>query len=206
MIAAMKPLLIALAAFSLAMPALAALPAAKPSGITLGASLAYAKTIDDFSDKEEADWDLRIEDYPFFGEAGAWWDAPLGLENAAFILGLRAGMVSLIDTEAPDHQTHYRLSTIPAGLFARFEAGLFSLDLSSGIHRWSLDYQVGEENLDNTGLDLYASISPGVGTLLFGHVAVRTAAVFTYYAIPDIGNGVSANALTAGLLCALNLR
>lgn len=200
----MKRLLIVTAALFLVVPSLPALPG--PSGLTLGASLAYAKTIDDFSDKEEARWDLLIEDYPFFGEVGAWWDNALGLENAFLILGLRAGTANLIETESPDHLAHYNLSTIPAGLFARLEAGLFSLDLSGGFHRWSLDYQVGEANLDNTGLDLYASLSPGVGTLLFSHVAVRTAAVFTYYAIPDIGNGVSANALTAGLLCALNFR
>lgn len=204
MMASMKRLLIVTAALFMVVPSLRALPG--PSGLTLGASLAYAKTIDDFSDKEAADWDLQIEDYPFFGEAGLWWGRPLGLENGAFILGLRAGMVSLIETESPDHLTRYSLSTIPAGLFTRFEAGLFSLDLCGGIHRWNLEYQVVDTNLDNSGFDVFASLSPGAGTLLFGHVAVRTAAVFTYYAIPDIGNGVSANALTAGLLCALNLR
>lgn len=196
-------------AIALALGALSsvfALPA--PSGLTFGAELRYSQTQDDMADEREAKWDIELEYYPVTAEIGVQWDNPIPSApfETASILGIRAGAAGIVDTEAPDHSDHYRLSTLPFGAFTRLEGGYFYLDLGVGAHRWTLDYQVNGKNLDDSGFGLATSASAGVRAVLFRRLTVRTAGILSYYGIEDIGNGVPANSLTAGLVCGVNFR
>lgn len=189
-------------------PLLCATALAKPSGFTIGTELRYATTLDDMTAQREEKYDITLEDYPFFGEAGFLWRdlIPKASLDTSLIVGARAGVVKIVETESPDHDTKYALSTVPFGAFARLEGGIFYLDAGLGAHRWNLEYTVNGKSLDNTGYGLSASISSGVRAVLFDHVVARTAAVLSYYGITDIGTGVPANSLTAALVCGINLR
>lgn len=193
----------------LALLALASAAASETnSGFTFGAELRYATTLDDMSAQREAKWDINLENYPVTAEVGWQWDNPF--TNAPFetaaIVGIRSGYTGIADTEAPDHRDHYRLSSIPFGAYSRLEAGFLYVDLGIGAHRWSLDYEVNGTNLDNTGFGLATSVSAGVRAVLFRHLTFRTAGIISYYGIDDIGTGVSANSLTAGLVCGINFQ
>jgi len=204
MMVAMKRIVPTVALALCALASSFALPS--PTGITVGAELRYAQTQDDMTHEREAEWDVELEYYPVTAEIGVQWDDPLPAApfETAYIAGFRAGMAGIVDTEAPDRSVHYRLTTVPFGAFTRLEAGFLYLDLGVGAHRWSLDYEVNGVNLDNSGFGLATSVSAGFRAALFRHLTLRTAGIVTYYGIGDIGTGVSANSLAAGLVCAVN--
>lgn len=177
-------------------------------GFTFGAELRYANTLDDMDEQREAKWNVILEHYPVMAEMGLQWENPLAgaIVDTAFIAGIRAGSAGIAETEAPDRLSHYRLTTVPFGAFTRFEAGFLYLDLGAGGHRWSVDYDVNGEDMDESGFGLSASVSAGFRAVLFRRLTLRTAANVTYYGIADIGTGLPANTLTAGLVCGVNFR
>jgi len=179
----------------------------KPSGFTFGAELRYAQTIDDMTEQRAAKYDVNLEFYPFMAEVGVLWDRPIPASfDTTVVLGARAGIAPIVDTESPDHDTSFAITTLPFGAFTRLEAGFLYIDAGVGAHRWDLTYDVAGTNLDNSGFGLSTSFSVGFRALLVRHLTLRTAGVVNYYAINDIGTGISANSLTVGMVCGVNFR
>jgi hypothetical protein len=188
--------------------------------IALGGSLGYSLTIDASANSlKDKDYSVTLSAFPIQGEIG--WVSPFSSKEVPFkdaskTFGLRIGtqeVEAIVPSDtvkaSMDPWDEMKLETIPIRAFARLETGYAFADIGLGLHFWKLeratDKSTESDDLDRSGSDVTWSLSAGPRILLLKRLDLRVGPFIDFYAIPNFGDGQSANSLVIGAALAASV-